>query len=110
MNPTLPKNIEWICIHDRICLKDSLPTEYGDYVVIRGHFYKSWSGQDKGVITYEIAVAKFHPKCFIHGGHWYDSGFFYTHWYGPISMPDMKRFPILSAENPCNNPSEAEAR
>jgi hypothetical protein len=110
MNPTLPKNIEWICIHDRICLKDSLPTEYGDYLVIRGHFYKSWSGQDKGVITYEVAVAKFHPKRFIHGGHWYDSGFFYTHWYGPISMPDMKRFPILSAENPCNNPSDAEAR
>jgi hypothetical protein len=72
-------------------VKDALPTEYGTYLVVRGHWYM-------GVMNYEIATTNFQPK----GGHWFDRGFVYTHWIGPISKPDMPlgEFPILLKEAP----------
>lgn len=76
-------------------VSDALPTEYGTYIVIRGLWHM-------GTMGYEIATTKFHPKKWSDGRHWYDRGFVYTHWIGPISKPDMplSEFPILSYVSP----------
>jgi hypothetical protein len=76
-------------------ISNELPKEYGTYLVIRGHWYM-------GVISYKIATTDFHPNKWQHGGHWFDRGFIYTHWVGPITKPEMllADFPILLKEAP----------
>lgn len=71
-------------------VSDALPTEYGTYLVVRGLWFM-------GMMDYKIGVTDFHPKGWQHGGHWYDRGFIYTHWIGPIAKPEMplEEFPIL---------------
>lgn len=79
-------------------VSDALPTEYGTYLVIRGHWYM-------GTMTYEIGTTNFHPT----GSRWFDRGFVYTHWFGPVAKPemDLKEFPILcedpEKEVPCSD-------
>jgi hypothetical protein len=71
-------------------VEDALPEEYGRYLVYRGHWYM-------GTMSYEIAVTDFNPK----GAVWFDRGFVYTHWSGPLSKPtDANKLPILVEEDP----------
>lgn len=71
-------------------VEDALPEEYGRYLVYRGHWCM-------GVMNYEIAVTDFNPK----GSVWFDRGFVYTHWSGPLSKPaDADSLPILIKEDP----------
>jgi hypothetical protein len=71
-------------------VSDALPTEYGRYLVYRGHWYM-------GVYTYEMETTTFNPN----GGIWSDRGFVYTHWSGPLNKPaDADNLPILEKENP----------
>ena len=81
-------------------VSDALPTEYGEYLVIRGHWHM-------GCMSYELAVTNFHPLRKRSSG-WHDRGFVYTHWIGPITKPDMdlKEFPILIEKNPAESNDE----
>ena len=72
-------------------VEDALPTEYGRYLVYRGF----WHG---GVMLYDLAVTSFHPA---EGAKWFDKGFVYTHWSGPLNKPvDADSLPILVKEDP----------
>jgi hypothetical protein len=87
-------NLNWTKV------SDALPTEYGTYLVVRGHWHM-------GVMDYRVAVADFHPQGWQHDGNWFDRGFVYTHWYGPVAKPemDLKEFPIL-----CEDPEKPKCQ
>jgi hypothetical protein len=71
-------------------VKDALPAEYGRYLVYRGHWYE-------GVYTYKISAVDYNPK----GNIWFDHGFVYTHWSGPLNKPmDADSLPIWEKEDP----------
>jgi len=57
-------------------VKDGLPTEYGDYLVVREH-------AELHIVS--VDVSNFHPKA---ESPWYDKGFIYLYWIGPVSMPE----------------------
>jgi len=71
-------------------VSDALPTEYGAYLVYRGHWYM-------GVMSYKMATTEFRPR----DDAWADRGFVYTHWIGPLDKPaDADSLPILEKEDP----------
>lgn len=49
-------------------------------------------------MLYDFAACSFHPA---EGAKWFDKGFVYTHWSGPLSKPaDADSLPILVKEDP----------
>jgi len=96
-------------IEDWVLVSERLPEKFGKYLVVRGHFYKPRGdgyGSGRGLVTYDTALCEFNPNgyCGSPTHRWFDSGFFYTHWMGPIrEMPNLKDFPRLVVNDPCNN-------
>jgi hypothetical protein len=67
-------------------VEDGLPTEVGDYFVIREH---------AELHTIAIAATSFHPRAV---PQWYDKGFNYFYWIGPVAKPKELKMVLETGE------------